>query len=140
MKYKIWRFYLSNTTDDKRLIIYSKCDLLTEEVVGLERQSDGHIQHPDGGRSGSKDMIDAVCGAVYNASFFADEFSYNYGESLNITTEVNSMLEGPNVDFEQVLMQRGQVVKDKENDSYLDFGNGKSQEYWTTINDGILLW
>lgn len=88
----------------------------------------------------SKDMIDAVCGAVYNASFFADEFSYNYGESLNITTEVNSMLEGPNVDFEQVLMQRGQVVKDKENDSYLDFGNGKSQEYWTTINDGILLW
>lgn len=88
----------------------------------------------------SKDMIDAVCGAVYNASFFADEYSYNYGESLNITTEVNSMLEGPNVDFEQVLMQRGQVVKDKENDSYLDFGNGKSQEYWTTINDGILLW
>lgn len=132
--------YLKSTIYDKRLIVYSKCDLLTEEVVGLERQSDGHIQHPDGGRSGSKDMIDAVCGAVYNASFFADEFSYNYGESLNITTEVNSMLEGPNVDFEQVLMQRGQVVKDKENDSYLDFGNGKSQEYWTTINDGILLW
>lgn len=274
--------YLKSTIYDKRLIVYSKCDLLTEEVVGLERQSDGHIQHPDGGRTGcftgdtkislvdgrelsfidlvkefnngkqnfvysfntvtkkiepklienawctrhnaelveveldngeklrctpdhrfmmrdgtfkearnliqddslmplyrkyqtrvvsvrylnevadvyditvadnhnfalsagvfvhnSKDMIDAVCGAVYNASFFADEFSYNYGESLNITTEVNSMLEGPNVDFEQVLMQRGQVVKDKENDSYLDFGNGKSQEYWTTINDGILLW
>ena len=274
--------YLKSTIYDKRLIIYSKCDLLTEEVVGLERQSDGHIQHPDGGRTGcftgdtkislvdgrelsfidlvkefnngkqnfvysfntvtkkiepklienawctrhnaelveveldngeklrctpdhrfmmrdgtfkearnliqddslmplyrkyqtrvvsvrylnevadvyditvadnhnfalsagvfvhnSKDMIDAVCGAVYNASFFADEFSYNYGESLNITTEVNSMLEGANVDFEQVLMQRGQVVKNKENDSYLDFGNGKSQEYWTTINDGILLW
>lgn len=49
---------------DKRLKVYRKCDLLTEEVIGLERESDGHINHPEGGTQGSKDSADAVCGAL----------------------------------------------------------------------------
>lgn len=270
--------YLKSTIYDKRLIIYNKCDLLTEEVVGLERQSDGHINHPDGGRTGcftgdtlielvdgrklslielvdefninkqnyvysynistetvepkliekawctehhasiielylnnneilkctpnhkfmlkdgtykeakdltkndllmsynpnqtfyvlyikhlpytedvydltiadnhnfllsagifvhnSKDAIDAVCGAIYNASFFADEFSYNYGESVDITTEINSDLSDTDQNFETSLLQKGQVVK--QNTQYLDFGYGESQEF--LIEDGIIVW
>ena len=37
---------------EKRIEIFQKCDLLTNEIVNLERESDGHIDHPDGGTSG----------------------------------------------------------------------------------------
>ena len=56
--------YLKSTIYDKRLLVYKDCDFLTEEVLGLERESDGHIQHPEQGTQGSKDAIDAVCGAL----------------------------------------------------------------------------
>ena len=56
--------YFKNTVYDKRLIVYKDCDFLTEEVLGLERESDGHIEHPMGGTQGSKDAIDAVVGAL----------------------------------------------------------------------------
>lgn len=84
----------------------------------------------------SKDAIDAVCGAIYNASFFADEFSYNYGESVDITTEINSDLSDTDQNFETSLLQKGQVVK--QNTQYLDFGYGESQEF--LIEDGIIVW
>ena len=56
--------YFKTTMTDMRLDVYKKCDFLTEEVLGLERLSDGHIEHPDAGKSGSKDQIDAVVGAL----------------------------------------------------------------------------
>lgn len=56
--------YFKTTITDRRLDVYKKCDFLTEEVLGLERLSDGHIEHPDAGKSGSKDQIDAVVGAL----------------------------------------------------------------------------
>ena len=56
--------YLKSTIYDKRLLVYKDCDFLTEEVLGLERESDGHIQHPEQGTQGSKDAIDAICGAL----------------------------------------------------------------------------
>lgn len=56
--------YFKTAMTDRRLEVYSKCDFLTEEVLGLERLSDGHIEHPEAGKSGSKDQIDAVVGAL----------------------------------------------------------------------------
>ena len=35
--------YFKTTMTDLRLKVYQKCDFLTEEVLGLERLSDGHI-------------------------------------------------------------------------------------------------
>ncbi len=66
--------------------MYRKCDLLTTELTDLERLSDGHIDHP---KNGSKDQADAVCGALYLASKFADEYSYSYGESLTASLDAN---------------------------------------------------
>jgi hypothetical protein len=60
--------------------------LLTEELTRLERLSDGHIDHP---KNFSKDQADAVCGATYLASEFADEYSYNYGENLTAGLDVS---------------------------------------------------
>ena len=47
-------------------------ELLIEEILGLERNmNNGKIDHPDGGRYGSKDICDAFAGSLYNASFKA---------------------------------------------------------------------
>ena len=81
--------YFKTTMTDRRLEVYQKCDFLTEEVLGLERLSDGHIEHPDAGKSGSKDQIDAVVGALWNASQNAEEYSYNYGDNIDVSLAVN---------------------------------------------------
>ena len=82
--------YFKTTMGDRRIEVYDKCDFLTEEVLGLERLSDGHIEHPDAGKSGSKDQIDAVVGSLWNASTYADEYAYNYGENVNIAINVST--------------------------------------------------
>ena len=82
--------YFKTTMYDRRIEVYKTCDFLTEEVLGLERLSDGHIEHPDAGKSGSKDQIDAVVGALWNASTYADEYAYNYGENVNIAINVST--------------------------------------------------
>lgn len=81
--------YFKQTLYNGRLQVYDKCDLLTDEVLGLEKESDGHIQHPEGGTQGSKDAIDAIVGSLWNASQHADEYSYQYGEDLDAMQETN---------------------------------------------------
>lgn len=56
--------YFKSTLTDKRIAVYDKCDFLTEEVLGLEREGNGKIEHPEQGTQGSKDSIDAVVGAL----------------------------------------------------------------------------
>ena len=81
--------YLKTTIYERHVQIYKKCDLLTDELTSLERLSDGHIDHPKGF---SKDQADAFCGATYLASFFAEEYSYSYGDNLEASLEINGML------------------------------------------------
>ena len=72
---------------ERHIQIYKDCQLLTEELVSLERLSDGHIDHP---QNGSKDQADAACGAIFLASEFAEEYSYDYGENLETSLDVNT--------------------------------------------------
>jgi hypothetical protein len=83
--------YFKSTIYERRIEVY-KTQLLTEEIVGLERLSDGHIDHTTAGIN-SKDISDAVCGSVYEASRHADEFAYDYGETLETVLEVNTVNE-----------------------------------------------
>lgn len=71
---------------ERHIQIYKDCQLLTDELVSLERLSDGHIDHP---QNFSKDQADAACGALFLASEFAEEYSYDYGESLEAALTVN---------------------------------------------------
>ena len=73
--------YLKSAIYERRIQIYKKCNLLTDELVGLERLSNGKIDHTADGIN-SKDQADAMCGALYLASKFAEEYSYNYGDNL----------------------------------------------------------
>ena len=123
--------YLKSAIYDRRLEVYKECDFLTEEVLGLERESDGHINHPDNGATGSKDAIDAVCGALFNASQNSDEIGYSYGESLENMLDINS--DGSDakqltVALEDELRNLGPVLQPPKND---DAGSGASE-------DGIL--
>jgi len=62
---------------------------MVEEFLGLERDSNGKIDHPDGGSTGSKDMVDAICGSVYNASQNAEQYAFDFGETLETIVGVS---------------------------------------------------
>lgn len=78
-----------NVIYEDRLITY-ETTLLTEEVIGLIRLNSGKIDHTAmGGSINSKDISDAVCGAIYNASQHAEEFAYDLGEDLTTISQVS---------------------------------------------------
>lgn len=80
--------YFRSTIYEQRIEVY-KTRLLTDEIVGLERLSDGHIDHTSAGVN-SKDVSDAVCGSVYEASKHAEEFAYDFGEMADMLADVNT--------------------------------------------------
>jgi len=138
--------YLKTAIYERRVEIYKKCDLLTDELVGLERLSNGKIDHTADGIN-SKDQADAFCGALYLASKFAEEFAYSYGENLEAGLDV-SLLQS-----ETAL--KSQMIAAFENElSRLYFetqqeiwaaDNLRSQqereeyEYYRDISDGIIV-
>ena len=159
--------YFKSTLYDRRIEIYNDCKELTEEVLGLERESDGHINHPNNGTYGSKDMIDSVVGALWNASQHAEEFAFDYGESFDTTLKVNNEItsfEGEKkqitLDFEEQLKSILNPIKQnndsqdkpKENESNtqttkkenvykpINLGFGDSQPYKPSPRDGIIVW
>ena len=131
--------YLKSTIYDRRLKVYDRCDFLTEEVLGLERESDGHINHPGNGTQGSKDAIDAVCGALWNASKHADEFAFEYGETLETIIDVSNQTDTLDkkqltINFEEELNKAFDIMQEKtakinEHDmsQFMNFGMGKAQ-------------
>ena len=79
--------YFKTTINDERLEIY-ETELLAQEVAGLKRNNNGKIDHDITGIN-SKDSADAVCGAIYNASQHAEEYAFEWGESLDTITNTN---------------------------------------------------
>lgn len=135
--------YLKSSIYERRLVMYQKCNLLTDELIGLERKADGHIDHTKQGID-SKDQADAVCGATWLASKFAEEYSYNYGDNLSATLTAN---EGNTIDaaerqriisdFEQELM----LFKAEQKRYYDEEIEEQKQinEYYQDLVDGIIV-
>lgn len=142
---------------EERIEMYDSL-LLTREIVELERDSNGKINHPDEGKTGSKDCVDAVCGALYNASQNAEEFGFDYGEDLDTVTKISAsssltaMQQQINDDFAKELQnmfdplarrkaqeaESGQ--KNNTNSPYMDFGMGPAQPYTGNyVNQGIIV-
>ena len=103
--------YLKATIYDRRLEVYKECDFLTEELLGLERESDGHINHPENGTLGSKDAIDALCGALWNASQTADEFGFNYGEDYSAFLNSNQSEDIGGYERQQMILNFEEQLK-----------------------------
>jgi hypothetical protein len=138
--------YLKTAIYEQRIKIYKKCDLLTDELVGLERLSDGHIDHTTDGIN-SKDQADALCGALYLASKFANEYAYSYGENLEAGLNVSlaqsdaSLKTQMIADFENELtklyfdtcselVQVDQLLSKRQREEY---------EFYRDIADGIII-
>ena len=137
--------YFKTTMTDRRLDVYQKCDFLTEEVLGLERLSDGHIEHPDAGKSGSKDQIDAVVGALWNASQNAEEYAINYGDNLDAALNINIANKNEK-DKQQLILDYQEELKKIYMDTYLELDDIDQEkrrqqkadyEYLKDISDGI---
>ena len=142
--------YLKSTIYEERLLMYDS-ELLTTELLGLEKNSNGRIDHPDEGRSGSKDISDSLCGSVWNASHYAEEFAFEYGEDLETILETNEQSTEQNkqqitVDFENELMSAFSLLHTNENTNtseqvkQMDFGLGPAVSTEDLlINDGIIV-
>ena len=81
--------YFKSTIYEKRIELLNN-KLLIDEIIDLERNiNTGKVDHPDNGTRGSKDISDAVCGALFNASKNAELFAYEYGDLLEATLDGN---------------------------------------------------
>lgn len=123
--------YFKSTIYDRRVEVYKdRSSFLTEEILGLERESDGHINHPENGTKGSKDAADAFCGALFHASQHAEEFAFEYGEDLKATVNANS--DSPysqqqiTIDLEKELNNIFGNFKSNKDNGGKDFGMGKA--------------
>lgn len=143
--------HLKNVIYENRIIIYNKCDLLTEELTSLEKNNHtGRVDHPE---NGSKDSADAMCASVYTASQHAEEYSFEYGDDIdNITTVSTATTDSDKqqitVDFENELKNAFSLLKkpekeekDEDNSLGMDFGLGPAvpvpSQY---ISQGIMVW
>ena len=141
--------YLKNVIYEKRIQLYES-ELLTEELLGLERNGNtGKIDHPDGGRYGSKDAADAVCGALFNASQHAEEFAFEFGESIEATIEVGNYKttldrKQVEIDMEEILNNLHDPLKEtikKQPNPFLDFGLGSATSNFNALylQNGIVV-
>lgn len=87
--------YLKATIYDRRISVYKDGgDFLTEEILGLERESDGHINHPENGTQGcftGDTKISLVDGRDLSFLELIDEFNngkVNYVYSFNETKKI----------------------------------------------------
>ena len=133
--------YFRSTIYDKRIEVY-KTQLLTEEVIGLEKLSDGHVDHTTSGIN-SKDISDAVCGAVFEASKHAEEFAYDYGETLEETIKFNKDADRVSseqiaLDFEAEMLQLLDPVKSQAQEQ--EKQQVKLRQPSSYVYDNIIIW
>jgi hypothetical protein len=131
--------YLKSTIYEKRIELYDSKNLI-DELIDLERNiNTGKIDHP---ASGKKDVADALCGAVYNASKHAEQFAFEWGESLDTIQQANAMAPD-SVIRQQIVVEFEEELKrafNKNTPKSLDNqqkGSGLSQPY---VKDGIIIW
>lgn len=78
--------FLKSVIDERRLDMYESMTLV-EEIVNLERNiNTGKVDHPAGFR---KDVCDALCGSIFTASKYAEEYAYTYGENIEQLLGIN---------------------------------------------------
>lgn len=136
---------------EQRLEMYDS-PLLTEEIIGLERDNNGKIDHGPSGIN-SKDISDAVCGALFNASKHAEEFAFFWGEDIDNLVEVsssNSTLTQQQVSVDMATelskifdpMQETAVAQTKrDTEHFMNFGLGAATPYYNTLylSNGIIV-
>lgn len=130
--------YFRSTIYEKRIQMFHDSTLFSE-ITDLERNiNTGKVDHPDGGK---KDACDAFCGAIFEASKHAEEFAYDFGESLDTVLSVNtnvdiSTKEQLTVEFEKELQQQfaPRYIKNQQEQTQNELSNN-TQENNAKFND-----
>ena len=120
--------------------------LLTEELLGLEKNSaTGRVDHSPLGIN-SKDTADAVCGAVWNASRNAEEFEYDFGETLdtvmtaNADNGVSAQAQQLSIDFENEMRKMLDTTPTKISDPGKPAPELTKTTFTPSVIDSIILW
>lgn len=94
----------------------------------------------------SKDISDATCAAIYNASQHAEEYTYDYGEDLNLIEETNTQSLQTNalknqmtVDFEQELQRVFNPIANNPVNSNIQQRNIEDEPV-TFISNDMIIW
>ena len=130
--------YLRSCIYETRFEMY-RSNRLFDEFVDIERNLDtGKIDHSP---NFHKDALDAVCGATYNASKNAEQFAFDYGETLDNITTMNTLTENSaknqiTLDFEEELKK---TVANSQPSASMDFGMGPARPVGSLISQGILV-
>lgn len=137
--------YLRSSFYEKRFEMY-KSDRLFDECVDVERNIEtGKVDHSP---NFHKDVLDAVCGATYNASKNAEQYAFEYGEDIENILATNNSSQTPDltqitVDFENELKGVFSGIEKSTSDKAkdLDFGFGPAVPLTGDyISQGIMLW
>lgn len=139
--------YLRSSFYERRFEMY-KSERLFDECVDVERNMEtGKVDHSP---NFHKDVLDAVCGATYNASKNAEQYAFEYGEDIETTIEVSSGSseydkKQINLDFEQELMKTFGSDVEKNNsqeNQFMDFGMGRATTQFNSnyVANGIIAW
>ena len=124
--------YLRSTIYEKRLSMY-KSERLFDEFVDIERNMNtGKVDHSP---NGHKDVLDAVCGATFNASKFAEQYSFDYGETLDTLTNVSNATNGQ-IDMEQLAQEFEKEMQNMLNPVQYAVQQAKQNANKTTVNNG----
>ena len=143
---------LKNAIYEERIQLYPS-RLLKEELVGLERNNNGKIDHGPSGIN-SKDAADALCGSIYNASKHAEEFAFEFGEDIDALIQ-SSQTQNTQIQQKQIMLdfeaelnrihdplaKRVEQQTKEDNEVYMDFGLGQSKPYLNNyyLLNGIVL-
>ena len=129
--------YLKSTVYEKRLQMY-KSDRLFDEFIDVERNiNTGKVDHTV---NFHKDALDAVCGSIFTASKYAEEFAYDYGETYEIMNDVNnnaldfSLKNQMIVDFENELTKTNLFAQSIQKDV-----KKQNEEFTNNYDDDIYI-
>ena len=139
--------YLKNTIYEKRFVMY-KSDRLFDEFVDVERNiNSGKIDHTT---NYHKDALDAVCGATFTASSFAEQYAYDYGESLDNIALANDMTvsSSNSIDSKSRIADQKQMLVDFEEElkkmrpvlTGIASKNDKKDNPDVISLDGMIIW
>ena len=135
--------YFQSCIYEKRVEMYYSARLF-DEIISLEKNNNtGKVDHPP---NGHKDVSDAVCGAIYNASKNAEQYAFDYGEDLEVTQAISNDINQFNqhqvtIDFEAEMMKLLDPVHEEHKK---DQNNNKTNQSSVPSNamylyDGIIV-
>lgn len=146
--------YLRSTIYEHRFSMY-KSKRLFDEFIDVERNANtGKIDHTP---NGHKDCLDAVCGAIFTASKYAEQYAFDYGEDLDTIKTISAgdsqqlKQQQMNADFQAELEKMFSPIKQQQpqqgnntdkSQPYMDFGLGSAKEIVSNqqfLSQGIVI-